>query len=73
MVGIDDKTLLTVGVSSRNFAWEGGGHQATLSATSKSLKLVKTRLKNRLCDETLDKAMRVNCEGPETLMDEYLY
>ena len=52
-------------------AWERrGGGCCTLSATSKSfseiMKLVKTRLRNRLCDETLDKAMRVSSEGPET-------
>ena len=37
------------------------------------MKLVKTRLRNRLCDETLDEAMRMSIiKGSETLMDEDL-
>ena len=33
------------------------------------MKIVKTRLKNIiLCDKTLDEAMRVSIEGPETLI-----
>ena len=38
--------------------------------TSKSfskMKLVKTRLRNRLCAETLDEAMRPSIERPKTL------
>ena len=44
-----------------------------ISRSLSEMKLVKARLRiNRLCDETLDEAMRVSTEGPETLMDEDL-
>ena len=33
---------------------------------------MKSRLRNKLYGETLDEAMRVSVEGPETLMDEDL-
>ena len=33
---------------------------------------MKTRLRNRLCDETFDEAMIVSIEGPDTLLNEDL-
>ena len=45
---------------------------ATVERSFSDMKLVKTRLRNRLGDETLDQAMRVSIEGQETLEDEQL-
>ena len=42
------------------------------SRSFNEMKLVKTTLRNRFCDETLDEAMRVNIDRSETLMDEDL-
>ena len=42
------------------------------SRSFSEMKLVKTRLRNRLCDKTLDETMRLIIEGPETLMYEDL-
>ena len=36
------------------------------------MKLVQTRLRNGLCDETLDEAMRMSIEGSETLKHPHL-
>ena len=40
---------------------------ATVERSFSDMKLIKTRLRNRLGDQTLDHAMRVCIEGPETL------
>lgn len=45
---------------------------ATVERSFSDMKLIKTRLRNRLGDETLDQAMRVSIEGPETLKEEHL-
>ena len=42
---------------------EGGVRSRSFS----EMKQVKTRLRNRLCDETLDEAIKVSIECPETL------
>ncbi len=40
---------------------------ATVERSFSDMKLVKTRLRSRLSEETLDQAMRVCIEGPEKL------
>ncbi len=45
---------------------------ATVERSFSNMKLVKTRLRNQLSDNTLDQAMRVCIEGPERLSNESL-
>ncbi len=40
---------------------------ATVERSFSDMKFVKTRLRSRLSEETLDQAMRVRIEGPEKL------
>ena len=46
---------------------------ATVERSFSDMKLIKTRLRNRLGEESLDQAMRVCIEGPDTLNDNDLY
>ena len=45
---------------------------ATVEKSFSNMKLVKTRLRSQLGDDTLDQALRVCIEGPERLTDESL-
>ena len=45
---------------------------ATVERSFSNMKLVKTRLRNQIGDDTLDQAMRVCIEGPERLSNESL-
>ena len=45
---------------------------ATVERTFSSMKLIKTRLRSRMGEQTLDHAMRNCIEGPETLSAETL-
>ena len=45
---------------------------ATVERTFSSMKLIKTRLRSRMGDGTLDHAMRVCIEGPDLLLNETL-
>ena len=45
----------------------------TVERSFSQMKLVKTRLRNHLGDETLDMLMKISIEGPKTLEDEKLY
>ena len=45
---------------------------ATVERTFSDIKMVKTRLRSRLGEDTLDYALRICIEGPETLDDETL-
>ena len=45
---------------------------ATVERTFSDMKMVKTRLRSRLGEDTLDYALRICIEGPETLDDETL-
>ena len=45
---------------------------ATVERSFSNMKLVKTRLRSQLGDDTLDQAMRVCIEGPERLTNERL-
>ena len=45
---------------------------ATVERTFSSMKLIKTRLHSRMGEQTLDHAMRICIEGPETLSVETL-
>ena len=42
---------------------------ATVERSFSDMKLIKTRLRNRLGEESLDQAMRICIEGPDTLSD----
>lgn len=44
----------------------------TVERSFSQMKLVKTRLRNRLGDDTLDMLMTIGIEGPKTLNDEQL-
>ena len=43
---------------------------ATFEQSFSSMKLIKTRLRSRMGEETLEHAMRICSEGPEHLTDE---
>ena len=45
---------------------------ATVERSFSDMKLVKTKLRNHLEDTSLDQAVRVSIEGPETLDNENL-
>ena len=45
---------------------------ATVERTFSDMKLVKTRIRSRLGEETLDYTMRICIEGPDKLSDEDL-
>jgi len=45
---------------------------ATVERTFSSMKLIKTRLRNRMGDATLEHAMHICIEGPNSLSDETL-
>ena len=45
---------------------------ATVERSFSNMKLLKTRLRSQLGDDTLDQALRVCIEGPERLTDESL-
>ena len=45
---------------------------ATVERTFSSMKLIKTRLRSRMGESTLDHAMRVCIEGPERLSNDTL-
>ena len=42
---------------------------ATVERSFSDMKLIKTRLRNKLGEESLDQAMRICIEGPDTLSD----
>ena len=44
----------------------------TTCTVERSFSQVKTRLRNRLGDETLDMLMKISIEGPKTFEDERL-
>ena len=45
---------------------------ATVARTFSSIKLIKTRLRSRMGDDTLQHTMRIWIEGPDHLTDEIL-
>lgn len=45
---------------------------ATVERSFSDMKLIKTRLRNRLGEESLDQTMRISIEGPDTLNDDEL-
>ena len=45
---------------------------ATVERTFSNIKLIKTRLRSRLSEETLDYCMRICIEGPDHLTNENL-
>ena len=45
---------------------------ATVERSFSDMKLIKTRLRNRLGEESLDQTMRICIEGPDTLNNDEL-
>ncbi len=45
---------------------------ATVERSFSDMKQIKTRLRNRLGEDTLDQAMRISIEGPEKISSDSL-